>query len=194
MSYNASKKCEPNKWSLKWHKVNCRELGEHTIFAEIVSGPHKGKKVFIPRIPLQTSDSEKNGILFMWTQFPVHLCFAMTINKSQGQTLDYVWIYLYKPAFSHGQLYVALSRVRSSCAVKVLIISGTFDDLKVDGKTRNVVFCDIFRLTKIWYIRYNYAYHWIVIALWYEQWNVVYQFAIVLLLLLKFTEWNMLSE
>ncbi|GBM84171.1 hypothetical protein AVEN_126513-1, partial [Araneus ventricosus] len=35
----------------------------------------------------------------------------MTINKSQGQTFDHVGIYLDKPVFSHGHLYVALSRL-----------------------------------------------------------------------------------
>nr|XP_027071976.1 ATP-dependent DNA helicase pfh1-like [Coffea arabica] len=48
-------------------RLICRELDEHTISAEIVSGPHKGKKVFIPKVRLQTSDSEKNGIPFIRT-------------------------------------------------------------------------------------------------------------------------------
>ena len=38
---------------------------------------------------------------------------AMTINKSQGQSLFTVGLYLLKPMFNHGQLYVALSRVKS---------------------------------------------------------------------------------
>ena len=71
----------------------------------------------------------------------------MIINKSQGQTLDYVEIYLSEPVFSHGQLYVALSRVRNSSAVKALIAPGTSNDIKVDRKTRNVAFHDIFCLT-----------------------------------------------
>ena len=37
----------------------------------------------------------------------------MTINKSQGQSIDALGIYFRKPLFSHGQLYVALSRCRS---------------------------------------------------------------------------------
>ncbi|OWZ04997.1 Helitron helicase, partial [Phytophthora megakarya] len=43
-------------------------------------------------------------------QFPVVPAFAMTINKAQGQSIHHVGIYLESPAFTHGQLYVALSR------------------------------------------------------------------------------------
>ncbi|KAK6947373.1 DNA helicase Pif1-like [Dillenia turbinata] len=88
------------------------------------------------------NDNEKNGIPFIRMQFPIRLCFSMTINKSQGQTLDYIGIYLHKPVFSHGQLYVALSRARSLDTVKVLIIPGTFNDVKFNCKTRNVVFTE----------------------------------------------------
>ncbi|XP_078430033.1 uncharacterized protein LOC144702044 [Wolffia australiana] len=40
--------------------------------------------------------------------YPVRLAFAMTIKKSQGQTLNTVGLYLPNPLFTHGQLYVAL--------------------------------------------------------------------------------------
>jgi ATP-dependent exoDNAse (exonuclease V) alpha subunit len=45
-------------------------------------------------------------------QFPLQLCFAMTVHKSQGQTLDRVGIYFSRRAWTHGLLYVAVSRVR----------------------------------------------------------------------------------
>ncbi|XP_071928011.1 uncharacterized protein [Coffea arabica] len=128
-------------------RLICRQLRRHTICAEIAFGQHKGKKIFIPRIPLQTPDNEKNGIPFIRRQFPVRLCFAMTINKAQGQTLDYVGVYLKEPVFSHGQLYVALSRAKTADAVKVLILPGTFAEIKTDCKTRNIVFDEILQLS-----------------------------------------------
>lgn len=47
-------------------------------------------------------------------QFPLRLAYAMTFNKSQSQTLQKVLVDITAPPFSHGQLYVALSRVRHS--------------------------------------------------------------------------------
>ncbi|XP_027150281.1 uncharacterized protein LOC113750513 [Coffea eugenioides] len=128
-------------------RLICRQLRRHTICAEIAFGQHKEKKIFIPRIPLQTPNNEKNGIPFIKTQLPVHLCFAMTINKAQGQTLDYVGVYLKELIFSHGQLYVALSRAKTANAVKVLMLPGTFAEVKTDCKTRNIVFDEILQLS-----------------------------------------------
>ncbi|KAL5179703.1 Replication protein A DNA-binding subunit C [Glycine soja] len=54
-------------------------------------------------------------------QFPIMLSYEMTINKSQGQSLSMVGLYFPKPVFTHGQLYVALSRVNSAKGLKILI-------------------------------------------------------------------------
>jgi len=62
----------------------------------------------LPQIKLTSSDQDLPYIL-EHTQFPVYLCFAMTVNKSQGQSVDQVGVNLRIPAFSYGQLYMALS-------------------------------------------------------------------------------------
>jgi ATP-dependent exoDNAse (exonuclease V) alpha subunit len=71
-------------------------------------------------------------------QFPVRLAFAMTVNKSQGQSVENVGIDLRIPVFSHGQLYVALSRCTSASRIKVL-----FSEKEKGTKTPNIVYTQI---------------------------------------------------
>ena len=47
----------------------------------------------------------------------------MTINKSQGQTIPNVGVYLPAPVFSRGQLYAAMSRAMSRTNIKILALS-----------------------------------------------------------------------
>lgn len=68
----------------------------------------------------------------------------MTINKAKCQTLDFVGIYLREPVFSHGQLYVALSRATSSDCVKMLIRPATVDNHD-DHSAYNVVYSEIIK-------------------------------------------------
>ena len=72
-------------------------------------------------------------------QFPVRLSFAMTINKSQGQTFDRVGILLPSPVFTHGQLYVAFSRVRNAQSVRI----GMFADDNGRFVTKNIVYREV---------------------------------------------------
>ena len=90
-----------------------KKLLPNVIMATVLSGSAKGEEVMIPRIPLISSPSDL-AFSFKRLQFPVRLCFAMSINKSQGQTLKVAGLQLQEPCFSHGQLYVACSRVGSS--------------------------------------------------------------------------------
>ncbi len=97
-----------------------RKCYPNSLFAEICNGSHAGEYTFIPRITLE-SQHQRGQLYFQRHQFPVQLCFAMTINKAQSQTLDRVGIHLTPPVFAHGQLYVAMSRVRRLADVNVLL-------------------------------------------------------------------------
>ena len=57
----------------------------------------------------------------MRRQFPLRLAYALSMNKSQGQTLDRVVVDLQSHAFMHGHLMVALSRIRDSANIAVHI-------------------------------------------------------------------------
>ncbi|CAH0407953.1 unnamed protein product [Chilo suppressalis] len=88
-------------------------LHRHAIEAEILTGCGVGEAVFIPRIPLIPHNF---AFQFKRVQFPVSVCFAMTINKSQGQTLRAAGVDLRTSCFSHGQLVTNIFLVNLSVA------------------------------------------------------------------------------
>ena len=109
----------------------------HVLEARILGGDHDGKPVFIPCITLYSHKSDLTFILAR-RQFPVHLAFAMTINKSQGQSIKHVGIDLRTPVFTHGQLYVALSRATAKNQIYVLFPQG-----EAGTQTQNVVYPEV---------------------------------------------------
>ena len=111
---------------LIFHKIHKNHLLECTI----AGGEHNNRTVLIPRISLRPKERE---FPFDWTrrQFPVRVAFAMTINKSQGQTLQNVGVWLNDSCFAHGQLYVCISRVGSASCIKFAI-------RQVEGRSPNV--------------------------------------------------------
>lgn len=85
-----------------------RKFEKNVILAEITTGEYYEKHVFLPRIPLIPLQSDQSSIPFKRTQFPIWPYFAKTINKAQGQSLDFVGLHLLEPTFCHSHLYVAL--------------------------------------------------------------------------------------
>ncbi|KAG5562253.1 hypothetical protein RHGRI_005099 [Rhododendron griersonianum] len=110
--------------------------GARVIEAQILTGDKFGNLVFIPRISLTPSSFE---FPFQMTrcQFSVRLAYEMTINKSQGQSVKFVGVDLRTPVFSHGQLYVALSRCTSGDHTIVLLSSDA------SNSTTNIVYPEV---------------------------------------------------
>ena len=114
-------------------RLRVKQMIRNCIEATILTGCAKGEDVFIPRIPIIPSNMPFE---FKRLQLPVKLCFAMSINKSQGQSLRVVGVDLTNACFSHGQLYVACSR------------TGSKENLFVYapcGRTENVVYQEALR-------------------------------------------------
>ena len=106
-------------------------MNDNILEAKIISGEYKGEKVIIPRIPICPKGYPFE---FKRIQFPVKVCFAMSINKSQGNTLKHVGLALDNACFSHGQFYVGCSRVGREINLKIMA---------PDNTTVNVVYQEI---------------------------------------------------
>src|SRR3546814_505111 len=78
----------------------------------------------------------------MRTQFPLRLAYCMTYNKSQGQELQSVLMDLRKPAFTHGHLYVALSRVRQRESIAAFLFDEDLEETDTPF-TLNIVYPEL---------------------------------------------------
>jgi hypothetical protein len=109
---------------------------DYCIEVRIIGGQFYGKNRVIPRITL-TADMGEGAWKHSRKQFPVRLYFAMTINKAQGQSLKKVGINLRQPIFTHGQFYVAFSRVIDVFNMDILL------PYKGSGKAENIVYPEV---------------------------------------------------
>ena len=132
---------DPTEGQCNGTRLQITGLAKHILQAKIITGTRVGETVFLHRVLIEPSDS-KLPFKMRRRQFPLKVAFAMTINKSQGQTLSNVGLFLPRPVFSHGQLYVAVSRVKSRKGLKILIAD---KDQKPQESTLNVVFKEVFQ-------------------------------------------------
>lgn len=114
-------------------RLHLLEARPNVLGCLIITGSHAGEEVLIPRITI------KDDTAFQFTmkrhQFPVKLAFAITIHKSQSQTIEHVGIDLTRNVFAHGQLYVAMSRGREWKGIRIKL---TEDN--IERKVTNIVY------------------------------------------------------
>ena len=115
------------------------QLSARVIEAQIITGSNIGNRVFIPIIIFPINEG-RCSFTIKRRQFPLRLCYAMTINKSQGQSLKTVGVFLKEQVFTHGQLYVALSRVTSRKGLKIISCNNQGEP---SHYAKNIVYKDI---------------------------------------------------
>jgi ATP-dependent exoDNAse (exonuclease V) alpha subunit len=91
---------------------------------------------------MSPSSSDELLFEFQRTQFPLQLAFAITINKSQGKTLDNVGLALDQSVFSHGQLYVTLSRVTNYVNLHITVPNTL--EARQEGRLTNIAYREVF--------------------------------------------------
>ncbi|KEH17416.1 PIF1-like helicase [Medicago truncatula] len=104
----------------------------------------------------KASGSQRNSLMVLRALVPNHRlklkvgCLVMLMRNidqasglcNEGQSLSQVGVYLPKPVFTHGQLYVAVSRVTSRKGLKLLILD---ENNNVCKETTNVVYREVFQ-------------------------------------------------
>lgn len=115
-------------------RLRVDHIAQEVLTCTIVFGQRAGQQVLLPRMWMEATGST-TPIPFKRRHFPVRLSFVITINKSQGQTLDRIGLFLPQPVFGHGMMYTALSRVRNFESIRVVI-----RETHRQGKKRNRYF------------------------------------------------------
>ena len=122
-------------------RLRVSKIGKSIIEAITLNGSNPNERVLLHRMDMNPSET-RLPFKMQRRQFPIIVSFAMTINKSQGQSLAKVGLYLSKPVFTHGQLYVALSRVKSMDGLKIALQCD--DQPENTNMTTNVVYHEVF--------------------------------------------------
>ena len=137
----------PSKGLCNGTRIKITHVSNNLIKGIVLNGTNIGSEALLPRILFTTDDT--SPFQFTRRQFPIKLAYAMTINKCQGQSMCRIGIYLPRPLFNHGGLYVALSRCTTPENVRVLVTSlpnvqGEFVNT-VGIHTRNIVYSEVFK-------------------------------------------------
>ncbi|XP_071718761.1 uncharacterized protein [Rutidosis leptorrhynchoides] len=91
------------------------QLPTKAVEDEIITGTRVGEKIFFPGMNLIHKEPTLPYVLKR-QQFPLKVSYAMNINKSQGQSLNKIGVYLPKPIVGHGQLMAQITALAQLAA------------------------------------------------------------------------------
>jgi hypothetical protein len=88
-------------------RLQVKSIFKHVVFCTYLDLERAGPKAPADGVVLLLciccrSNGDGSFVEFDRKQFPICVCFAMTINKSQGQSLGRVGIYLNPEVFAHS--------------------------------------------------------------------------------------------
>jgi hypothetical protein len=108
-------------------------IGRRYIQVRIMAGPSAGSCELLMK-QVFTITPEASGLPFTITrrQYPIIPAYCLSVHKAQGQTIQTCGLIFESDPFTHGQLYVALSRVSSWQSLYVMMHQG-------EGSIHNVV-------------------------------------------------------
>lgn len=125
---------DPARGIVKGARVAVIDIARRHVVVRKLNGD--GDLICLPRINFKFRPTY-SSITMMRKQIPLRLAYASTLNSCQGLTLDKAVVDIRTSPFAHGQLYTALSRVRSSKDICIR------KDADQDSKCMNVVYKEL---------------------------------------------------
>jgi len=117
------------------------EFGRNSICVETLD--KKRKRLSLPRIKFRFRVAYGQSYTMIRLQYPLKLAYAFTVHKVQGQTVQKLLFDLRESVFSHGGLYVALSRVRKFSNIAFVINAENVNEDENCIMVKNIVFKEV---------------------------------------------------
>ena len=127
-------------------RVKRRQIFDKCIVAQRIVHPFE--IITIPKIRFLFHLPFSSSFEIIRQQFPLRRAFALTFNKSQGQTLDKVLLDVRGHLFNHGYLYVGMSRVQLYSQVAFYISNNEYDYVHGKCIVGNIVYEDVLKVSE----------------------------------------------
>jgi hypothetical protein len=102
-------------------RVRIHDIKQKVITVKVLDSDNPNHLVFVPRMRFNCCLKYTSSYNMTRVQFPLKLCYGMTVDKSQGQSFEDVLLDFTDESFSHGQTYVGFSRARNYKNVRIIV-------------------------------------------------------------------------